>query len=94
MRHSLDLAMKGLLATGAFVGLQELTKRAFRFPMTTASARIPYFGPIIAICIGFPVDLLICLVCTLGYVLFGVFSIVFIFVTMIKLIFMMWRGSV
>lgn len=92
MKLSLKLAMDGLLASAAFIGLQEFTKRAFRFPMTTASMSIPYFGPIIAICLGFPIDLILCILCAIGYLLFGIGSICFIFWTMIKLIILMWRG--
>jgi hypothetical protein len=92
MKHSLNLALSGLLATGAFIGLQQLTIQSFRFPLTTTSFGIPIFGFLIAIFLALPVDLIICMACVIGYVIFGLFSIVYIFVTMIKLIISMWRG--
>ena len=84
--------MNVLLASGFYLGLQAMTKEAFKFPMTRVSFQIPIFGPIIAICLAFPIDLILCVLCAIGYLIFGIGSIIFIFVNMIILVIQLWRG--
>lgn len=92
MKHGLNRVMNVLLVSGAYLALQAMTKAAFKFPMTMSCIRIPIFGIVIAICIAFPIDLIICILCAIGYLLFGIFSIIYIFANMILLIFQLWRG--